>query len=94
MNLTAKIELLRARVEALERELAQLKDSFPDEEIIVLRSIPREEAKQEILAQFQSGETLYYSEIARRLQLELPVVVELCQELQDEGEIEVDADAV
>jgi hypothetical protein len=94
MNLTAKIELLRARVEALERELAQLKDSFPDEEIIVLRSIPREEAKQEILAQFQSGEALYCFEIARRLQLELPVVVELCQELQDEGEIEVDAAAV
>jgi hypothetical protein len=93
-NLTAEVEQLRDRVEALERELAQIKDSFPGEEIIVLRSISRDQAKQEILELFQSGEVLFYSDVARRLQLDLPLVVELCQELQHEGEIEVDADAV
>ena len=63
-----------------------------DEEVIELRDISKEEAKQEILAMFQSGETMFYSDLATRLQLDLPLVVEVCQELEQEGEIEVYAD--
>jgi len=44
-----EIEHLKTRVAALERELSQIKDSLPDEHVIVLRSLPREAAKQEIL---------------------------------------------
>ena len=43
---------------------------------------------------FQSGETLFYSDLATRLRLDLPWVVEVCQELEQEGEIEVHADAI
>ena len=60
----------------------------------VLRTIDRDQAKHEILKLFRSAETLFYSDIARRLCIDLPVVVEICQELQEEEEIEIDADAV
>ena len=59
-----------------------------------MRSITRDQAKQEILELFQSGETLFFSDIAKRLNIDLPLVVEICQELREEGEIEVDADAI
>ena len=94
MNLPAEIEQLRARVAALEQEVSQLKASLSDEQVIVLRSITRDQAKQEILELFQSGETLFFSDIAKRLNIDLPLVVEICQELREDGEIEVDADAI
>ena len=88
-----ELEELKARVLYLEEEVARLLALAADEEIIELRDIPREEAKQEILEMFQSGETLFYSDLATSLRLDLPLVVEACQELQLEGEIEVHADA-
>lgn len=93
-NLSTEIEQLKVKVAALEQEVARLKSATQDEPVIVLRSVTREQAKQEILELFQSGETLFYSDIARRLGLDLPQVVEICEELRDAGEIEVDADAV
>jgi adenylosuccinate lyase len=92
-ELHAEVEQLRGRVAVLEEEVKALRGLMP-EEVIVLRTVSREQAKQEIQELFQTGETLYYSDIARRMQLDLPMVVELCQELEQEGEIEVDADAV
>ena len=83
-RLRTKLRLLRKDVEFVRATLA--------EDVIVLRSISREEAKQEISELFLSGDTLFYSDIAARLQLDLPLVVEICHELQQEGEIEVDAD--
>ncbi len=92
-TLEGEIAELKARVAALERELEYLKASASDS-VIVLRTISREDAKQEIKQLFQAGETLYFSDIAARLQLDLQLVVEICQELMEEGEIEVDADAI
>ncbi len=68
--------------------------SAQSNKIIMLRSIDREEAKREISEVFETGATLYYSDIAARLSLDLSLVVELCQELINEGEVEVDANAV
>ncbi len=85
---------LKDRVAALEAEVAELRSSLTDGEVIELRTISRKEAKQEILNLFQSGETLYYSDLAERLRIDLPLVVEICQELEKEGEIEVNADAI
>lgn len=85
---------LKDRVAALEAEVAELRASLTDEEVIELRTISRKEAKQEILDLFQSGETLFYSGLAERLRIDLPLVVEICQELEKEGEIEVNADAI
>lgn len=92
-ELHAEVELLRGRVAVLEKEVKAFRDLM-SEEVIVLRTVSRVQAKGEIQALFQSGETLFYSDVARRLSLDLPLVVELCQELKQEGEIEIDADAV
>lgn len=84
----AIIQQLQQRVAVLEEEVQTLKVSLHGE-IVVLRTISREQAKQEIQDLFRSGETLFYSDIARRLEIDLPLVVEICQELNGEGEIEV-----
>ena len=81
---------LENKVEQLESRVAALEEAT--EEVVVLRTVDRKQAKQEILGLFQTAETLYYSDIARRLRIDLPLVVELCTELQGEGEIEIDAD--
>ena len=87
-----EIGRLEARVEALEEEVEVLKTAVGREEVVVLRTLSREEARQEIVEMFQSGETLFYSDVARRLRLDLALVVELCNELEGEEAIEVDAD--
>jgi alpha-ketoglutarate-dependent taurine dioxygenase len=90
-SLSTEVEHLKQKVATLEQEVAQLKATVPEESVIVLRSITRDQAKQEMLELFQAGETLFYSDIARRLRIDLPVVVEVCHELIEEGEIGIDA---
>ena len=89
-----EVEQLKARISALEEKVEELETAIGVQEVIVLRTIDRDTAKQEIRELFQGAETLYFSEIAKRLRLELPLVVEICQELIEEEEIEVNADAV
>lgn len=62
--------------------------------MIVLRELTREEAENEIKDMFKTGRTLYYSDIARELRIDLELVVEICRELIEKGEIEVNDDAV
>lgn len=61
---------------------------MPKKKVIVLRKINKEQAKQKIQQLFASGRTLYYSDIAEELQLDLKLVVKICQELTDEGKLE------
>ncbi|MDP3061776.1 MAG: hypothetical protein Q8O40_00985 [Chloroflexota bacterium] len=87
---------LESRVQELEREVAELKtrlEAQEEEEVIVLRDISREQAKDEIRVLFKAGETLYYSDIVRRLGLDVSLVVELCDELESEGEVETLGDS-
>ena len=57
---------------------------------VVLRAIPHDQAKQEILRAFKEARgSLFYSDIAERLRLDLELVVELCKELESEGHIGV-----
>jgi len=51
----------------------------------------RWEAKQKIERLFKKGKTLWYSDIAEILGLNLKLVVKICRELVEEGKIEVDA---
>lgn len=88
------IQQLEDQVTVLEAEAAELRASLTSEAVIELRTISRKDAKQEILDLFQGGETLYYSDLAKRLRIDLPLVVEICQELGKEEGIEVDADAI
>jgi hypothetical protein len=56
----------------------------------VLRAISRKQAKDEITQLFRdSAQTLFYSDVAQQLNLDLELVVELCSELEKEGVIGV-----
>ena len=89
-----EVQRLKEKVAKLEKEIKALQDGGSEGEVIVLRTVTREQAKQEIMELFQTGETLYYSDIAQRLRIDLPLVVEICQEPENEGEIGVDADVL
>jgi hypothetical protein len=84
----SKAELLQY-IKSLEERINKIEDTLPEEEIIILREISKDEAKREISKLFSKGKTLYYSDIAKQLGLNLKLVVEVCNELQKDKEIEV-----
>ena len=90
-NLILENVLLRQEVEQIKQRLSELEERTPGEKVIVLKEISMEEAKEEIRQLFSSGRTLYYSDIAKELRLDLEVVVDICNELQESGEISIDA---
>ena len=81
---------LRERIQAVEERLAHIEATIPRERIITLQEISKEEAKEEIRNLFSTGRTIYYSDIAEELRLDLEMVVEICNELQESGEISID----
>jgi hypothetical protein len=100
-HLTKTIEDLRKsnselanRVKLLEERLAKVESALPDAKTNACREISREEAEKEIMNLFSEGETLYYSDIAGRLDLELPAVVDICNDLLNRGEIKVNDDSL
>jgi len=82
---------LRERIRAVEERLTNIEAAIPKERVIVLQEISKEEAKEQIRNLFSTGRTLYYSDIAEELRLDLEMVVEICNELQESGEISIDA---
>jgi len=84
--------LLAQRMQRIEKRLATVEATTPKEGVIVLREINRDEAKEEIAQLFLQGETLYYSDIAARLRLDLELVVDICEELLQEDKITVAED--
>lgn len=77
---------------ALLREMQTLVQHILGERVqtVVLRSIPREEAKKEILDLYKKSKTaLFYSDVAEQLRLDLELILELCTELESEGRIGV-----
>lgn len=83
------LDMLEQRVGALEKRVASLEAVSPVEKVIVLRELSKEEAKKEILELFTKEDSLYYSDIAEKLSLDLKLVVDICNELQAAGEIHV-----
>lgn len=55
------------------------------EDVMILRSITRDEAKREILDLLDKSDKLYYYDIAEALRLDLEQVVELMSELETDG---------
>ena len=82
-------ELMRTK-----KRLAELEGRTNMEKPVVIRDITREDAKCEIRQLFQSGRTLYYSDIADELALDLEMVVDICREFQGNKEIGIDEDAL
>jgi regulator of replication initiation timing len=81
---------LRQEIEQIKQKLSKLEERIPEEKVIVLREVSKEEAKEEIRQLFSSGRTLYYSDIAEELRLDLELVVDICHELQKSGELKID----
>ena len=92
-KLAVENSILRKEVDAIRKKLADLEERMPEHKVIVLREISREEARQEIRELFTNERAFYYSDIAEELQLDLKLVVEICHELEEAGEITLDADA-
>ena len=80
---------LRERMRVIEERLANIEATIPKERVVILREVSQEEAEKDILGLFSQEQTLYYSDIAEQLGLDLQLVVEICNELQSRGEIEV-----
>ena len=83
-------EPFRREVEQLKRTLPPPRVKFMSRRMIVLRDVTREELKNEIRNLFSNGQTLYFSDIAEQLRVDLKSVVDVCRELQENGEIGVD----
>ena len=81
---------LRQEIAQSKQKLAELEERIPEEKVIVLREISMEKAKKEIRQLFSNERTLYYSDIAEELRLDLKLVVDICHELQESGEIGID----
>ena len=87
-----EIRLMEARVmqriDLLEQRIIESERSgVNSEEVILLRSIPREQAKEEIMKLLDESDKLYYSDIAEMLRLDLKEVVEIIEELEAEGKV-------
>ena len=86
---------LLAEIRNLTRALSELisalkgKDEVAGGEVVILREIPRDQAKKEIVELFNKSGTLYFSDIAENLRLDLELVVLLCEELKKEGKIKI-----
>ena len=72
------------RIEELQQKLDESRAVQPDE-IIEIREISREQAREEIVKCFQYGEPLDHADLADALALEISLVIEVCNELIEEG---------
>jgi hypothetical protein len=80
-------EMLKQELLELHERIASLEKK---EEMLLIRDIPRKQAKQEIVKLLKSGKSYYYSEIVEKLQLDLELVVDICSELMGNGELAID----
>ncbi|HET6477762.1 MAG TPA: hypothetical protein VFF92_01635 [Dehalococcoidales bacterium] len=85
---------LQEELKLTKQRLLELESRISGEKVIVIREITREEAKKEIRQLFLTGRTLYYSDIAEELKLDLKLVVDICREFQENKEIGIDEDAL
>ena len=90
-QLQSEVHALRRSLVDIQARLSQLEDAVPSFKLVVLRQVTRDEAKSEIRQLFRSAETLDYEDIVEKLQIDLELVVDICQELIEAGEIGPDA---
>ena len=84
-RLAGLVESLPARVAELEQQAAE--SAMQSEDIIELREISKEQARNEIIKSFEAGEPLDQADLADALSLEISLVVEVCNELIEEGAV-------
>lgn len=68
-----------------EQEATASKDRQPDNDVVILREIGKEQAKAEIIQALEAGEPLDHADLSENLELDLSLVFEACNELIAEG---------
>lgn len=68
-----------------EQEVTASKDRQPDNGVVILREIGKEQAKGEIIQALEAGEPLDQADLSENLGLDLSLVFEACNELIAEG---------
>jgi hypothetical protein len=78
-----------AEITTLKEKIAAMQATNSAKEFFEIRDIPREQAKAEIKAYFEShhGEAIYPSDIMEDLRLDYDLIGELCDELEKKGKI-------
>jgi hypothetical protein len=82
-KLTEQVNRLENIIGEMSNRMEPMQTSFED--VMVLRSITRDEAKKEILDLLDKSDKLYYYDIAEALRLDLEEVVQIMSELESEG---------
>ena len=75
---------LTARVVELEQE-AEANKTAQSADVIMIREISKEQAREEIIHAFESGQPLDHADLADELSLEISLVFEVCNQLIEEG---------
>jgi hypothetical protein len=86
-RLNAEVGELRTQVKQLEQLIRAIPQVQAQESGYELRTLSYEEAKKEIIDLFLTGRVLDYGAIATKLKLDLPLVVDICNQLEEEGKI-------
>ena len=87
--LAEKIDTLETKFDLILSRLDNIESIFGDEEVIELRDIPKEQAKEDVRQYFKDhhGENLDASDIGEALNLDIFLVDDLMHELATEGKI-------
>jgi len=93
-QLNLENKMLKEVVSKFEERLTAIEESLSQEKVMTLRELSKSEAQREILNLFESGNTFYYSDIAGKLNLDLELVVDICNELEKAGKIQTNDDTV
>lgn len=86
-RLEGSLETLSGRVAELELDLEVMKAALEIEDV-TLRSISKQDARQEILRLFETGEPLDQADLAESLSLDFSLVTQICDELISEGVVD------
>jgi CRP-like cAMP-binding protein len=89
-ELKTQVTKLTEQVNRLENIIGEMSKRMEamqirSDDVMVIRSITRDEAKKEILDLLDKSDKLYYYDIAEALRLDLEEVVQIMSELESEG---------
>ena len=84
-DILKEVDHLKDLVASLTIRVAELEQEATDNDVIILREISKEQAKEEIIQALEAGEPLDQADLSENLSLDLPLVFEACNELIAEG---------
>jgi hypothetical protein len=88
-DLSSEVRALRAEVRGLAEAIRGLREQMADA-TLVIRDVPREDAKREVAGYLKDQGRAFPSDISDALRLDYDLVVDILTELQREGRVELD----